>query len=735
MSISALGPRQIINYNQTTSVYDGVTYYSLISSVHLADFNGDGRDDIFFAETRALGRDEMPVHLYLNNGSNQFYDATAAMFGTIPTAEYAARTITDDFNGDGKADVFIPDFGADYGVIDPAQNGLLLSTATGMSDVSATNLPQIEDQSHGASSGDIDGDGDVDILVNNLSGPYYVDLLINDGTGKFTRSDDHIPHVLKVHTSFGDAFFEDNSYGHTWSELIDVDGNGALDMVLGTNLTTNRPSEVYLNDGSGDFSGVMPIQLPRPSFSENVMDIEAFDFNADGYMDLAFGLTDTNYTETEIQILINNANQSFSDATSEYFPSANNEGYWPKYIQLTDWDVDGAAEIFTSILAQSGSPSSVGVLSNGQYADINLSGAANHQYSILAAGDLNNDGTPEFVSTLYNAIEMSQISVIKPTTPLITAQNKSFVEADNTDVSLSFKLDLSSATSTDLSLPYTVYEEGKSGTVLSSGTAMIAAGSTSTTISYSVASDVTPEALQTFVATFQLPSGARFVNGATELHVNAQLNDNDGYSWNPLAYLKANPDLVDARVTMNGALDHWVTSGSSEGRLLYFDTAAYIAANPDLVEAGLSESQALEHYKAFGVNENRPLSAEAYLAANPDLVSAGITADAAGAHYANFGRFEGRTPGFDAAGYLVANPDLVSAGYDTSEEAIVHWRAAGQLEGRPIFDPGQYFAANPDVASSGIDAYLHYNAFGRNEGRSITKLSVSSDSFGIEGIG
>jgi hypothetical protein len=77
-----------------------------------------------------------------------------------------------DFNGDGRPDVFIDNTGLEVGDVSTwpgEQNTLLLSAPDGeLHDVSATNLPQVSDFSHGSSAADVDGDGDVDIWVNNL---------------------------------------------------------------------------------------------------------------------------------------------------------------------------------------------------------------------------------------------------------------------------------------------------------------------------------------------------------------------------------------------------------------------------------------------------------------------------------------------------------------------------------------------------------------------------------------
>ena len=84
--------------------------------------------------------------------------------------------------------------------------------------------------SAGITLGDIDGDGDADVLVANTNTGQ--DIWINDGAGGFTA------------TSFGAGVSRD-------VELGDLDGDGDLDVVVAN---YNEPQDVWINDGSGSFS-------------------------------------------------------------------------------------------------------------------------------------------------------------------------------------------------------------------------------------------------------------------------------------------------------------------------------------------------------------------------------------------------------------------------------------------------------------------------------------------------
>ena len=74
--------------------------------------------------------------------------------------------------------------------------------------------------------------------------------------------------------------------------------------------------------------------------------------------------------------------------------------------------------------------------------------------------------------------------------------------------------------------------------------------------------------------------------------------------------------------------------------------------------------------------------------------------------------------------YFEHNPDVWQAA-KTSGRGMLgfgaeHLKAYGEDEGRELFNPVQYLRQNEDVRKAGMDAWQHYDRFGRNEGREAT---------------
>ena len=166
-----------------------------------ADLNRDGHQDLLvFGASYPWGSYTQPTPqpgaVLFGNGLGGFAAAPAA---TFPTASlltvHPRKVVVEDFNGDGRPDVFVASHGWDTHPFPGEQNRLYLSQGEAWVDATA-RLPVLEDFTHTAAAGDIDGDGDVDLFVGNgYAGQNHIlsYLLVNDGTGHFALDRTAIP--------------------------------------------------------------------------------------------------------------------------------------------------------------------------------------------------------------------------------------------------------------------------------------------------------------------------------------------------------------------------------------------------------------------------------------------------------------------------------------------------------------------------------------------------------------
>lgn len=159
-------------------------------------------------------------------------------------SNHARKVLVADFNLDGQPDVFIADHGPDDPRRNFAQNILLLTDEQGK--LVRTSITDGEDHvgyHHSAAAGDIDCDGDIDLIVTSDQ-PYF---LINRGDGRFDRE-------IR-------APFETRAPGYFALELIDVDRDGFLDLIAGGHEHHGFNTYVFWGSSSG-FSNESSTHIP-----------------------------------------------------------------------------------------------------------------------------------------------------------------------------------------------------------------------------------------------------------------------------------------------------------------------------------------------------------------------------------------------------------------------------------------------------------------------------------------
>lgn len=316
--------------------------------IYHEDINSDGYTDLVLTgytpvyETRQGGR---AGAILLNKGDNTFTFAS----GDKPSSEWVRELIVADFNADGISDLFMADHGWDAQPFPGFQNQLMLGTGSGFTD--ATNLlPALDDFTHNAAAGDINGDGRIDILVaNNALGDanklsYF---LINNGAAGFELDRTRLPASLLT-----------VSEPSTWAvEIADMDGDGAADLLVGrVEKPGSLPSRIYWNPGNGNFSEAQVTLLPDmtrfiPNGEYGAMEMQAFDLNNDGARDIQISAYDRNFRGLGIQFLYNQGagTRQFADRTDACVGGPTQDpdaARHPSYLlRMHDINRDGFPEI------------------------------------------------------------------------------------------------------------------------------------------------------------------------------------------------------------------------------------------------------------------------------------------------------------------------------------------------------------------------------------------------------
>jgi hypothetical protein len=159
---------------------DGKTFAGM--GVDVSDYDNDGRPDVFVTD---LSNER--YRLFRNNGDGSFRDATNASGVGGATLAYSGwSTRFFDYDNDGWKDIFV----AQGHVMDTIektspnlrylQPPLLLRNESGrFARVIAGASFQVDFAGRGAAFGDLDNDGDVDVVVSNVGQPAFV--LRNEG--------------------------------------------------------------------------------------------------------------------------------------------------------------------------------------------------------------------------------------------------------------------------------------------------------------------------------------------------------------------------------------------------------------------------------------------------------------------------------------------------------------------------------------------------------------------------
>ncbi|HEV7553987.1 MAG TPA: VCBS repeat-containing protein, partial [Kofleriaceae bacterium] len=305
------------------------------SKIELADVDGDGLPDILVAnggDYATPGTPE-PTRVWKNLGNWGVAGAHCSEISAQAVGGFVglSRMIkVADVNGDGKPDILT---GGAY----HTQLRLFLRDGAGWTDATA-QLPQQMTSIGDAEFGDVDGDGDLDIVLADWGDADPGDanyaggrtrLYLNDGHGNFTEATaTQMPDILVA-----------------WSwdiEFVDVDNDFDLDILVSCKLCDT--SYLFTNDGTGHFTNA-PDALPH--FTNNY-EFEPMDIDGDGYLDLA---TINDGTGGRDHLFHNRGDGTYADETLDRLAADSNPAADDNAAVWLDVDNDGDADLLVASLS------------------------------------------------------------------------------------------------------------------------------------------------------------------------------------------------------------------------------------------------------------------------------------------------------------------------------------------------------------------------------------------------
>ena len=260
-------------------------------NVATGDFDGDGHADDLIAD-----------RIWLNNGRAGYRlgaNTTVYTFGSLLNLTNTPF----DADGDGDDDFLRIAFQPELFLNDGTGRMQLVADAFGTTPPSTVGAPAV---------GDLDGDGDPDLVIATATGT--ADVWFNDGQGSFSPGQD-------LGALVGS---ENNSKQFA---LADLDGDGDRDLVF-VGPVGGAGAGIWFNDGHGAFTAAT--QTP-PS---NALYVAAGDLDGDGDADLVFGLS------TGTALWFNDGHGAFTAATSGVPAFQANGG-----VALGDVDGDGDLDL------------------------------------------------------------------------------------------------------------------------------------------------------------------------------------------------------------------------------------------------------------------------------------------------------------------------------------------------------------------------------------------------------
>ena len=345
--------------------FDTHVEYAVASNpLHMAaaDFQGDGLLDLAITKTDSFA-EPREISLLKSAGGGAFLAATF-----LPATEVPRCLDAGDIDGDGDQDIVIGYQSGDHRV------GILHNDGAGNFG-SAQLLALVAGRADDVAAIDLDGDDDLDLLILQAGGEEVV-VLENEGSGNFAQP--------VTYGGISSAYF-----GHL--AVGDIDADEDPDLVVGRSLAVDTQS-IYRNNGDGTFGAPEPISTPFSYAGNDLGDV-------DGDHDLDLALL--NEDGPSVLLFLNNGLGVFTSAGT-FFAGA--ETQLGTELTLADLDQDGLADAF---FAAANTFRIATLRSNGAGFEAATFHPLGWLSRLVEAFDLDGDQDADVVATLFEADHVS----------------------------------------------------------------------------------------------------------------------------------------------------------------------------------------------------------------------------------------------------------------------------------------------------------------------------------------
>ena len=317
----------------------------LVGGGALADLDGDGDLDAYLVQSGRIGSDnaDAPNRLYLNRGDGHFDEVPGG--AGADDRGYGMGATAGDYDNDGDVDLYVSNYGP---------NVLLRNDGTGrFEDVS--RAAGVDDPGWGSAAAflDLDADGDLDLFVVNYMNwspeierdCYVRGAITYCGPGQYA-----LPAMDRLYRNDGDGTFTDVTFDAGVNVAFgnglgivgaDFNRDGLTDVFVANDMLVNQ---LWLNRGGlrfEDESLLWGVAVDEHGIEKAGMGVAAADFDDDDDTDLLVV-----NMEQQTDSFFRNEGNYFVDATRVVGLGASSLRHTRFGVAMADFDNDGHLDLY-----------------------------------------------------------------------------------------------------------------------------------------------------------------------------------------------------------------------------------------------------------------------------------------------------------------------------------------------------------------------------------------------------